>query len=234
MMNQLSLTTLILILVIGFSCARNEDTLKDYTIAGEKTGIDKTAPTVSSTSPANLSITSFSKITVTFSESVDETTLSTDSFIVLDNSSSRISGTVTTNNQNVTFKPETIAAGNYTATIKNSVKDLAGNSIAQKYSWSFENSGIWELVTSSAPWGNRREHSVLAYNDKLWLMGGYTGDCNTWYNDVWYSTDGENWTKATSNAGWSGRGDLATVVFDNKMWVSLHALCVVSLNVFPS
>ena len=81
-----------------------------------------------------------------------------------------------------------------------------------------------ELVTSSASWGNRSEHSVLAYNDKLWIMGGF--DCTgsllvivQGKNDVWYSTDGTNWTEATSSADWSAKNDAASLVFDNKMWI---------------
>ena len=53
-MNKITLILSWLILLIGLSCARNEDTLKDYTVAGEKTGIDTTAPTVSSVSPDDL------------------------------------------------------------------------------------------------------------------------------------------------------------------------------------
>ncbi len=43
-----------------------------------------------------------------------------------------------------------MTAGSYTATVSNAVKDLAGNSLAQNYSWSFEISwvGTKQLGTS--------------------------------------------------------------------------------------
>ena len=65
-----------------------------------------------------------------------------------------------------------------------------------------DKSTSWELVTSSASWGNRSEHSVVAYNNKLWLMDGYINS-STKLNYVWYSSDGSNWTQATSSAEWS-------------------------------
>ena len=68
-----------LILLIVYSCARNEDTLDKYTIAGTKGGIDTTAPTVSSTSPSDsdTSVSPHSSISMTFSEQMDTSSLST-------------------------------------------------------------------------------------------------------------------------------------------------------------
>ena len=66
-------------LVIGLSCARNEDTLKDYTVAGEKAEIDTSDPKVSSTSPddgsSNISVAS--NISITFSEAMKITDITT-------------------------------------------------------------------------------------------------------------------------------------------------------------
>ena len=185
--------------------------------------LDTTAPTVSSTSPSSGASASISNLSATFSEVVDDSTLTTSTFTLTDNSSNSVSGTVsssdnsTAKNTTVTFTPSSLSQGTSTATISNSVKDLNGNPMAQSYSWSFENLGSWELVTSSAPWGNRSEHSVVAYNNKLWLMGGYLS--STRKNDVWYSTDGTNWTETTSSADWSARNDAASLVFDNKIWI---------------
>ena len=82
-------------LVIGLSCARNEDTLKDYTVAGEKTGIDTSAPTIVSTNPADGANTVVSNISATFSEVMDHSSINTSSFTLKDASNNSISGTVT-------------------------------------------------------------------------------------------------------------------------------------------
>lgn len=49
-------------------------------------------------------------------------------------------------------------------------------------------------------------------------MGGST--LSKYYNDVWYSTDGENWTQASPpTAGWGVRFGHRAVVYDKKLWV---------------
>ena len=90
MMKQLSLITLIVILLIGLSCARNEDTLKDYKVAVEKTGIDTSAPTVASTNPANGAKSIVSSISATFSEVMDHSSINTSSFTLMDASNNSI------------------------------------------------------------------------------------------------------------------------------------------------
>jgi len=75
----------------------------------------------------------------------------------------------------------------------------------------------WTQATPNANWSARLYHTSIAFNNKMWVMGGWDGDylCN----DAWHSTDGFNWTQATANAGWSTRYLHTSVVFDNKIWV---------------
>jgi len=91
--------------------------------------------------------------------------------------------------------------------------------MAQNYSWSFGNLGSWELVTSSANWGDRTGHVVLSFNNKIWVLGGYTGDCYNFKNDIWSSADGISWEQIKDNASWIGRDNFAGVVFNDKIWV---------------
>ena len=170
-----------LILLIVYSCARNEDTLDKYTIAGTKGGIDTTAPTVVSYSPTIIDNTS--SISVTFSEPMDNSTLSTntsdttcsgtiqvssDNFSTCvqmstptntssdntssDNSSSDNNTTSFASNSDKTF---TVTPSNnlsnvtsYQTRIKSSVKDVAGNTLADDYSVSI---GVdpYNLITGS-------------------------------------------------------------------------------------
>lgn len=79
----------------------------------------------------------------------------------------------------------------------------------------------WTLVTNNAPWGARAFHSAVAFDDKLWLLGGTRGLEYTYQemNDVWYTTDGENWVLATPNANWCPRWHHEVVVFRDRMWL---------------
>ena len=75
----------------------------------------------------------------------------------------------------------------------------------------------WYRATDSAAWSARTNHALVAFDDKLWVIGGYSP--SLFHQDVWYSTDGANWTLATDSAGWSPRLGHTAVAFDNKLWV---------------
>ena len=75
----------------------------------------------------------------------------------------------------------------------------------------------WVQSTGSAGWSARIGHTTVAFDNKIWVLGGKEG--YTYYKDVWYSTDGANWTKATDLPGWSKKAGHTSVVFQNKMWV---------------
>ncbi len=76
----------------------------------------------------------------------------------------------------------------------------------------------WIQTIALPDWQSRYLHSVLSFNNKIWLMGGIKSG-NNYKNDIWYSTTGIDWTKATSAAGWSTRSNFGTVIFNNKIWV---------------
>ena len=150
-----------LILLIVYSCARNEDTLDKYTIAGSKGGIDTTAPTVSSNSPSNsdTSVSVSLSISVTFSESMDTTSVTTNSSgtsctgtlqVSSDNFSScvQMSSSPTVSNSNKTFTSSSAARVSscystycgslsfntiYKIRIGTGVKDISGNSLATQF-----------------------------------------------------------------------------------------------------
>ncbi|MCD4658351.1 MAG: putative Ig domain-containing protein [Planctomycetes bacterium] len=80
----------------------------------------------------------------------------------------------------------------------------------------------WTEATADAGWCKRFDHQAIAYDGKIWVMGGsYDNSSGYSYprNDVWYSSDGVTWTQAISIAPWGERGSFQALVFDNKMWV---------------
>ncbi|GAF73151.1 unnamed protein product, partial [marine sediment metagenome] len=113
---------------------------------------DTTPPTVSSVSPEDSAtdVRVDTVVTATFSEAMDSTTITTDSFTL---AGSAVSGTVTYNpaTYTATFTPDTNLDYNhtYTATLSTAITDLAGNSLdggedgtsegspIDDYSWSF-------------------------------------------------------------------------------------------------
>jgi hypothetical protein len=101
---------------------------------------DTTRPFVTATDPAsNATDVALSKsITVSFSESMDPSSINSGSY-TLREGSNNVSGFVSYSGVYATFNPTNDLVPNaiFTATVKNTVKDLAGNAIAFEYSWNF-------------------------------------------------------------------------------------------------
>lgn len=101
---------------------------------------DVTPPSISSVSPLSgaSSVAVFSKVTATFSEPVDASTLTASTFTLKQGTVS-VAGTISISGSTVTFTPSAALAGNtvYTATLTNGVKDLSGNAMSANYTWNF-------------------------------------------------------------------------------------------------
>jgi hypothetical protein len=101
---------------------------------------DLTAPTVLSVTPLlnAAAVAVNTKVTVTFSEAMNNSTISSSTFI-LKQGSALVPGTVTYSGTTATFTPTSALTGNtlYTVTVTTGAKDAAGNAIAASYSWSF-------------------------------------------------------------------------------------------------
>ena len=101
---------------------------------------DTTAPTVSSTDPANAAtaVAINKRIAATFSEPMDPATISAANF-TLRQGATPVAGTVTYVGTTATFAPASALAVStpYTATMTTGVKDLAGNALASNFVWSF-------------------------------------------------------------------------------------------------
>ena len=108
-----------------------------------------TTPTVSSTNPLNAatSVPFNQKITATFSQAMDSSSITSASFTLMQGSSF-VSGTVSYTGTTATFAPSSNLDPNtdYTATITTMAKNDAGNKLAKNYVWSF-NTGAAALIT---------------------------------------------------------------------------------------
>jgi hypothetical protein len=101
---------------------------------------DLTPPTVTATNPSDnqAAVPINTSVNATFSEPVDQLTVTTTTFLVRQGSTS-IPGTVKLSGTTSTFTPLAPLASNtkYTATITVGVKDIAGNAMVADYTWSF-------------------------------------------------------------------------------------------------
>ena len=127
-------------------------------------GADVTPPTVVSVIPASnsTSIPMSSKVTATFSEAMNPTTISSTTF-TLKQGTTAIAGTVSYSGNIGTFTPAGSLTANavYTATITTEAKDAAGNALASNYTWSFTTSAQSDVtlptILSSVPANNANQ-----------------------------------------------------------------------------
>lgn len=89
--------------------------------------------------------------------------------------------------------------------------------------WSTADGKTWRLETETAPWGGevggRQGHELVAFKDKLWLVGGLNSSTNAGVGDTWYTENGRDWQKLPNDGGWTGREDHEVVVFRDKIWL---------------
>ncbi len=83
--------------------------------------------------------------------------------------------------------------------------------------WVCEAGSALGCENSAPAWNGRYGPTVTAFNDKIYLMGGYRITAAVG-QQVWYSSDGVTWTQ-TTNATWNGRMQAQSLVFENKLWV---------------
>ncbi|HVD61166.1 MAG TPA: Ig-like domain-containing protein, partial [Gemmatimonadaceae bacterium] len=119
---------------------------------------DVTAPTVTATNPLNgaTAIARAATISATFSEPIDQATLTTTTFALKTSGGTTISGAVTYNSATKTavFTPSGPLpnATTFTATLTTGVKDVPGNRLASDFSFSFTTRDeVPPTVTSMSP-----------------------------------------------------------------------------------
>ncbi len=103
---------------------------------------DTTPPTVSSVTPSSgaTGVAVGTTVTATFSEAMDNSTLTTGNFsVVVTSNSAVVSGSINVSGNTATFTPSAALTPStqYTATLNTSVRDLAGNNLAIQFAWSF-------------------------------------------------------------------------------------------------
>jgi hypothetical protein len=102
--------------------------------------IDNSAPTVSSTTPAN-GATGVAVITATFNKSMDAATITSSTFAVTGLGGAAVAGTVTydgtTNTARFAPTAALVASTTHTATLTTGAKDVDGHPMSSNYAWSF-------------------------------------------------------------------------------------------------
>ncbi len=84
--------------------------------------------------------------------------------------------------------------------------------------WHSADGIAWQQQASRGGWGERYGAAVVFFKEKIWLLGGSTGDW-VYQNDIWTSRNGTDWSPATARAPWRPRRWHCVVVFRDKLWL---------------
>jgi hypothetical protein len=85
--------------------------------------------------------------------------------------------------------------------------------------WCSSDGREWKQVTGRAAWTPRIWFSSLVYQDRMWLLGGWSNQPSKNWSDVWYSSDGARWKPLVTEQSWSPRHEQSAYVHDGKMWI---------------
>jgi len=129
---------------------------------GGEGGGDTTPPTVTTTTPANAAtnVATSAKVTATFSEAVDPTTVTTSTFQLRDAANALVASTVSYNStsRTATLTPSAVLAASttYRATVVGGttdprIKDTAGNALVANATWSFTTGQATTGICASPP-----------------------------------------------------------------------------------
>ncbi|MBI4136252.1 MAG: hypothetical protein HY481_01745 [Candidatus Vogelbacteria bacterium] len=82
--------------------------------------------------------------------------------------------------------------------------------------WSFDGL-VWREETAAAAWPPRRSMSVVPWQNRLLMLGGWS-PIGGYQSDIWISEDGVHWT-ATTSAAFPPREGQTLTIFQDKLWL---------------
>lgn len=102
---------------------------------------------------------------------------------------------------------------------------LAGGYDGKRYHndvWTSSDGVRWQRVAAQAAWSPRSGPMLVAFRDRLWLIGGGAIDGDSEVNpraqhEIWSSADGIAWSKAGDGLPQHSGG--TPVVFDDQLWL---------------
>jgi hypothetical protein len=87
--------------------------------------------------------------------------------------------------------------------------------------WESADGATWTCTNKAAPFSKDRYHCALAFDNKLWMVGGYDNESGTdRFTDILYTANGTTWTNLTENLTGGNRFFCAAVPLGNRILVS--------------
>ena len=191
-------------------------------------GTDTTAPSVTSTNPADTAtlVATNQKVTATFNEGMDSTTINPLSFTLTGPGVTPVVGAVTytTTGNTATFTPSSalLTATLYTASISTAATDLAGNPLASAYTWTFTTGAgpdsVAPTVSATVPVDGASDVSLTSGINATFSKAMDTGTINT----ATFGVMGPGATVVTGKVTYDGTTNTATFTPTGPLAVGVH------------
>jgi Kelch motif len=97
-----------------------------------------------------------------------------------------------------------------------SSKVWVGTQATDRPAWS------WQLARSQPGWPERMGHSALVFDGKLWVIGGYDGEGNSFEDAHYYDTTLNTWTECKNTNGWHGGCLMGAAAFEGTQGNKLY------------
>jgi N-acetylneuraminic acid mutarotase len=178
------------------------------------TAIDTTPPSVQSVYPSSGSMCASpgANVSASFSEAIDPATVNTTSFTLTGPGNQAVLGTVSSGIQTASFDPSAALpfSTQFTATLTTGIKDLAGNSLASPFQWSFITAspaaGSWTPTSLAGAPTARSGHVAVWTGGEMIVSGGGP------YTDQYgrYNPTTQAWTLGRGAPPYAGQGAVWT------------------------
>ncbi len=99
--------------------------------------------------------------------------------------------------------------------------DAVGKQQSFRDVWQSANGSDWTLTTDAAPFSKDQFHAVLAFDNRLWAIGGYGRDTGTdRFTDIFFTLNGSSWTDLTPGLQGSDRFFCTAAPLGNRILIS--------------
>lgn len=90
---------------------------------------------------------------------------------------------------------------------------------------------VWVKAQTPAPWEERDSDTAYVWNDHLFILGGLDANNSKinpttinyekakYFNDIWYTDDGENWIEGKQHAAFPPVRSASIVSFNGALWM---------------
>lgn len=85
--------------------------------------------------------------------------------------------------------------------------------------WSSADGINWTQATNNASWTGRQCHACVAFDNRMWVLGGFQYGTSNVFSDVWSTSDGVTWSQDVVSAPWGSRANPTVLSFNGKMWL---------------